>query len=312
LKKVELNATVSCVSLFGKRLDQVLSILFKEYSRSYLKKLIIMNQVFINENIINIPDKKILGGERITIQFFLKELQYDLPENIFLNIIYEDNDILIINKPAGLVVHPGAGHKKGTILNALLHYNENIKSVPRAGIIHRLDKDTTGLMVIAKNIFSYNYLFKLLQDRKITRKYQGIVKGNMISGGTINKPIMRHPFKRTCMFAHASGKYAITHYKIIAHFKSYTHISIQLETGRTHQIRAHMLYINHPLIGDSHYGGTKNCLHLRENKKNNKKYIFSRQALHAHYLSFRHPVRQNIMSWTIPLPEDMKELILKL
>lgn len=312
MKIIELRATVSCISLFGKRLDQILSVLFTEYSRSYLKKLILMNQVSIDEKIINIPDKKMLGGERITIRFFDKEILFDLPEHIVLNIVYEDHDILIINKPAGLVVHPGAGQKQGTILNALLYYYKNIQYVPRAGIIHRLDKDTTGLMVIAKNIFSYNYLYKLLKDRKIIREYQGIVKGKMISGGTINKPIMRHPYKRTSMMVHPLGRTAITHYTIINRFKNCTHISIRLETGRTHQIRTHMLYIHHPLVGDIRYGGHKNYAYLRKNQDINESYVFSRQALHAYYLAFQHPINQNLMSWTIPLPKDMLKLISKL
>lgn len=312
MKEIELSTTISCISLFGKRLDKVLSVIFKEYSRSYLKKIIIMNQVYVNGIIVNTPDKKILVKDTITIRFNQEDILYNLPENIFLNIIYEDNYILVINKPAGLVVHPGAGHKTGTILNALLYHYKNIQYIPRAGIVHRLDKDTTGLMVIAKNIFSYNYLVQLLKERKIIREYQGIVKGNMISGGTINQPIMRHPIKRTCMTVHRLGKNSITHYKIVNRFKNYTHISIRLETGRTHQIRVHMSYIQHPLVGDPCYGKSKTCINFKQNNRIDQVYKFSRQALHANYLAFQHPVRQNLMSWTVPFPQDIIELISKL
>ncbi|WAI11596.1 MAG: 23S rRNA pseudouridine(1911/1915/1917) synthase RluD [Buchnera aphidicola (Macrosiphum albifrons)] len=312
MKKIELSAVVSCLSLLGHRLDLVLSKLFKEYSRSYLKNLIIMNRVLVNNNVLNQPDKKILGGEILTIYPFPKDVLFNIPENIFLNIIYEDNEILVINKPAGLVVHPGPGNEKGTILNALLYHYKNIKNLPRAGIVHRLDKDTSGLMVIAKTVFSYNYLLSELKKRKITREYEAIVKGKMISGGTINQPIMRHLTKRTCMMVHHLGKKSVTHYKIINRFKLHTHIAIRLETGRTHQIRVHMLHIKHPLVGDPYYGGSNIQLNYIKDKKINKIYQFSRQALHASHLAFHHPANNNLVSWTIPLPNDMQELILQI
>ncbi|WP_050793195.1 23S rRNA pseudouridine(1911/1915/1917) synthase RluD [Buchnera aphidicola] len=312
LKKIELTAVVSCCSLLGKRLDLVLSELFKEYSRSYLKRLIIMNRVLVNKTVVNQPDKKILGGEILTIRPFYEDILFNKPENIFLNIVYEDNDILVINKPSGLVVHPGSGNKQGTILNGLLYHYKNIQDLPRAGIVHRLDKFTSGLMVIAKTIFSYNYLLGLLKKRKIIREYEGIVKGRMISGGTVNEPIMRHRYKKTCMMVHHSGKKSVTHYKIINRFKFYTHIGIRLETGRTHQIRVHMLYIKYPLVGDPCYGGSNIQLDYIKNKNMNTIYKFPRQALHASRLSFYHPITKNLMSWTIPLPQDMQELILKI
>ncbi|QCI20535.1 23S rRNA pseudouridine(1911/1915/1917) synthase RluD [Buchnera aphidicola (Brachycaudus cardui)] len=312
MKKIELSTIVSCISFSGKRLDKVLAQLFKEYSRSYLKKLILINQVLVNKSIVNQPDKKISVGEIITIYPILKDLKFNFPENIPLNIIYEDNDILVINKPAGLVVHPGSGNNTGTILNALLYHYKNIKYLPRAGIVHRLDKDTTGLMVVAKTIYAYNYLLKILKKRKITREYQGIVKGNMISGGIINAPIMRHHMKRTSMMVHSLGKTSITHYKIINRFKYHTHISIRLETGRTHQIRVHMLYIKHPLVGDPCYKGIERGINYKKNEDINKIYTFPRQALHASHISFVHPVTQNLMSWTVSLPEDMKKLLVYL
>jgi 23S rRNA pseudouridine1911/1915/1917 synthase len=312
LKKIELHAVVSYFILSEKRLDQVLPELFKQYSRSYLKKLILNNQVYVNKSIVNQPDKKILGGEKITIYPFFKNCLFDLAENITLDVVYEDNDILVINKAAGLVVHPGSGNNKGTVLNALLYHYKNIKDLPRAGIIHRLDKNTSGLMVIAKKISSYNYLSKLLKKRKIIREYQAIVKGQMISGGSINQPIMRHHTKRTCMMVHPSGKKSVTHYKIIHRFRYHTHILIRLETGRTHQIRVHMLYIKYPLVGDPCYTGIQRQINYKDDK--NFKIIskFSRQALHASHLSFKHPVTHNLMAWTIPLPQDMQDLLLLL
>lgn len=310
MKKTELSAVAPYLSVLGKRLDQVLVILFKEYSRSFLKHLILINHVIVNKKIVNKPNKKILGGEVIIINPLIKDILINYPENIFLNVIYEDNHILVINKPSGLIVHPGAGNERGTILNALLYRYKNIENLPRAGIVHRLDKDTSGLMVIAKNIFSYYFLSKLLQKRKIIRKYQGFVKGNMISGGTINAPIMRHHVKRICMMVHPLGKKSITHYKIINRFKFYTHIEVTLETGRTHQIRVHMQHIRFPLIGDPLYRNINYNMHGLKEQHANIIHQFHRQALHASHLSFFHPVTQALMSWTIPLPKDMQDLLL--
>lgn len=311
LKKIELSAVVSCSSLLGKRLDQVLSNLFKQYSRSYLKQLILINQVFINNSIVNRPDKKILGGEIITIYVFSEDIESSIPEKINLNVVYEDKEILVINKSSNLVVHPGSGHNTGTIFNSLLYHYKNAKYLPRAGIVHRLDKDTSGLMVISKTIFSYNYLLQQLKKRKISREYQAIVRGNMISGGTINMPIKRHHKKRICMMVHHLGKKSVTHYKIINHFKCHTHISIKLETGRTHQIRVHMLHIGYPLVGDPMYSGINRF--VNHQKKNlDKECNFSRQALHASYISLYHPISRNLMSWAIPLPQDIKNLLLHL
>jgi 23S rRNA pseudouridine1911/1915/1917 synthase len=310
LEKKELNVFVPFIGFFGKRLDQILSQFFIQYSRSCLKKWIVMNYVYVNGKIENQPDKKMLGGEKITVYPPIEKVHCNLPENISLNIIYEDNDILVINKPSSLVVHPGAGNQNGTILNALLHRYTDISNIPRCGIVHRLDKNTSGLMVIAKTIFSYNKLVKMLKKRKIIRKYQGVVKGNMISGGIVNYPIMRHPIKRICMMAHSLGKKSITHYKIIDHFKFHTYVSFRLETGRTHQIRVHMLHIGYPLLGDPLYGGINYSFNYFKKKRNiYQKFDFFRQALHANYIEFIHPITKKSMSWTAPLPEDMKELL---
>ncbi|QCI18932.1 23S rRNA pseudouridine(1911/1915/1917) synthase RluD [Buchnera aphidicola] len=309
-KKLSILAPYTTAS--GKRLDKTISKILIQYSRSSIKYWILMNHVYINGKIENKPDKKILGGEIITIYPIIKKIILDLPENISLNIIYEDNNLLIINKPPGLVVHPGAGNNGGTVLNALLYRYKNSKYLPRCGIIHRLDKNTSGLMVIAKTIFAYYYLVNLLKSRKVIREYQAIVKGNIISGGTINCPIMRHPTKRICMIAHPLGKTAITHYKIIKRFKFHTHILLRLETGRTHQIRVHMLHIRYPLLGDPLYSGINYSYNNFDKKYIYKNIFFPRQALHSHYIEFVNPTNKKLMSWKIDLPNDMKNIILDL
>lgn len=309
-KKISILAPYNTIS--GKRLDLTISQIFRKYSRSCIKNWILTNHVYVNDKIENKPNKKILGGEKITIYPIFKKIISDLPENISLNIVYEDNDLLVINKSPGVVVHPGAGNNSNTILNGLLYHYENSKYLPRCGIVHRLDKNTSGLMVIAKTIFAYYYLVELLKSKKVIREYQAIVKGNMISGGTINSPIMRHPTKRICMIVHESGKPAITHYRIIKRFKFYTHILLKLETGRTHQIRAHMLHIKYPLLGDPLYGGINYSFNYLQKKCFFKNEVFSRQALHAHYIEFLNPTTKKLISFRTDLPNDMKDLILNL
>lgn len=312
MKKKEISGLAPYSSVSGKRLDQTISKLFPQYSRSCLKNWILMNLVYVNGKIEKNPDKKILGGETITIYPIAKKIRSNLPEKISLNIIYEDNNLLVINKSPGLVVHPGSGNDTGTVLNGLLYHYKNSKYLPRCGIVHRLDKNTSGLMVIAKTVFAYYYLVQLLKDKKIIREYQAIVKGNMISGGIINCPIMRNPKQRISMIVHSSGKPAVTHYKIIQRFKFYTHLLLRLETGRTHQIRTHMLHINYPLLGDPLYNGINYSNNYLEKKCFYANKTFSRQALHAHYIEFLNPVTKNVMNFKIDLPQDMKDLILDL
>ncbi|CAL4043132.1 Ribosomal large subunit pseudouridine synthase D [Buchnera aphidicola (Takecallis arundicolens)] len=236
---------------------------------------------------------------------YIRKMSLSVLPNYILKIIYEDEHILLINKPAGLVVHPGCGNLNGTLMDILLHKKKYLSKIPRAGIVHRLDKNTTGLMIIAKNNLTYNKLITLIKDRKITRKYDAFVIGHIISGGTVSAPITRNTKKRTCMMVNISGKPSVTHYQIVQRFNFYTHIHIQLESGRTHQIRVHMLHIKHPILGDPIYK-ISNYFPRNINIKFLKKInLFSRQALHASHIKFFHPITNILIDCYATLPEDM-------
>ncbi|WP_409310187.1 23S rRNA pseudouridine(1911/1915/1917) synthase RluD [Pectobacterium sp. B1J-3] len=307
-QQVQLTATVA-ESQLGQRLDQALAELFPDYSRSRIKEWILENRVQINGNVTNKPKEKVLGGELVAIDALIEEeVRWDA-QDIALDIVYEDQDIIVINKPRDFVVHPGAGNPDGTVLNALLHYYPEIVDVPRAGIVHRLDKDTTGLMVVAKTVPAQTRLVESLQAREITREYEAVAIGNMTAGGSVDEPIARHPTKRTHMSVHPMGKPAVTHYRIMEHFRSHTRLRLRLETGRTHQIRVHMAHINHPLVGDPLYGGRP-----RPPRGASDDFIrvlrgFDRQALHATMLRLYHPINGIQMEWHAPLPQDMVDLI---
>ena len=295
--------------LLGARLDQALAQLFPDYSRSRIKVWIENDLVKVNGAIVNKAREKVFGGELIEIAAEIEEEIRFEPQNIPLNIVYEDDDILVINKPKDLVVHPGAGNPDGTVLNALLYHYPQIAEVPRAGIVHRLDKDTTGLMVVAKNIPAQTHLVDALQKRQITREYEAVASGVMTQGGKVDEPMARHPTKRTAMAVHPMGKPAVTHYRIMERFRNYTRLRLRLETGRTHQIRVHMAHIAHPLLGDQLYGGRP-----RPPKGAGEEFLnvlrnFKRQALHAAMLRLAHPRTGDVMEWHAPLPEDFVELI---
>ncbi|WWO98060.1 MAG: 23S rRNA pseudouridine(1911/1915/1917) synthase RluD [Candidatus Dasytiphilus stammeri] len=303
--KIRLTATISHLQN-GQRLDKALVTLFPEYSRSCIKKWILRRYVVVNHIVFDKPKIRVLKGAKISINIDDNTLLE--AQNIALNIIYEDEYLIVINKPPNLVVHPGAGNLNGTLLNALLYHYPNLANVPRAGIIHRLDKDTTGLMIIAKNVLIQKRLIEAMQCRTIIREYEAVVIGAMKSGGCISKPISRHPKKRTIMAIHPGGKMAITHYRIIEMFRAYTHLGLRLETGRTHQIRVHMAYINHPLVGDPIYKG-KVSNKLPSLEVPGCLYQFNRQALHASMLRFYHPHFGIEMELHAPLPLDMLNLI---
>lgn len=294
----------------GLRLDQALSKLFSEYSRSLLTKWLKSGAIKINGEIAK-AKHKVIGGEQVEISIpdIDINLKIDKPQNIPLNIVYEDNDLLIINKPEDLVVHPGAGRRDTTLVNALLFYDENLKKLPRAGIVHRLDKDTTGLLLVAKNLQTLNALTSLLQERNITRKYLALVQGNLVSGNTIETFFGRDPHNRLKMAVTKNGKTAITEYRIEKKFKNFTLLEIKLITGRTHQIRVHMAHIKHPIIGDSLYTGrAKIPAGISDDLKDFIK-SFSRQALHAHKLSFIHPITKENVQVTCELPHDYAKLL---
>ncbi|MHC6646462.1 23S rRNA pseudouridine(1911/1915/1917) synthase RluD [Alteromonas sp. HB246098] len=305
---IQLEASTEAAH-FGLRLDQVLADLFPEYSRSKLKTWIQDGNVAVNGEVITVPRHKMQMDELITVLAEMDVQVTSVAQDIALDIVYEDEHILVINKPADLVVHPGAGNPSGTVLNALLNHYPEIDKVPRAGIVHRLDKDTTGLMVVAKTIPAQTHLVDQLQRREMSREYEAIALGTMVAGGIVDEPIGRHATKRTHMAVREMGKPAVTHYRVIEKFRAYTHLRLKLETGRTHQIRVHMAHIKHPLLGDQVYGGRP-----RLPKGASEEFIaalrgFQRQALHAAQLSLFHPETEEWMTWKAPLPQDMQDLL---
>ncbi|WP_343188972.1 RluA family pseudouridine synthase [Buchnera aphidicola (Chaitoregma tattakana)] len=292
------------------RLDIFLKKKIFKYSRSKIKSFIFDKKVFVDGIVCKKPSKKIICAKITFIDSLVKKTSIS-PENIPLNVLYQDKDIVIIDKYAGIVMHPGNGHLSGTLLNAILYHIKESKHVPRAGIIHRLDKDTTGLLIVAKNLFSYKKLISFMKKRNIVREYEAIVVGNIFSDGYISKPIKRHNYFKTKMSVHVSGKEAITYYKVINRFSGCTHVKIKLKTGRTHQIRVHFLYINHPLIGDKKYFDNRN-IHLLEKKCLDYIKKFPRQALHAVNIKFNHPKTNEKKEFHSALPKDMVDLIYKL
>jgi 23S rRNA pseudouridine1911/1915/1917 synthase len=310
-QRIQLVGTVP-EQFFGKRLDQTLAEMFPDYSRSRIKNWILAGQVKVNELVLNIPREKVQGNESIEIEVIVEPQERHEAQDIALNIVFEDEHILVINKPTNLVVHPGAGNADGTLLNAMLNHAPEVADVPRAGIVHRLDKDTTGLMVIAKTIPAQTHLVEQLQAREISREYEAVVNGVMVAGGSIDKPIGRHPSKRTSMAVRESGKPATTHYRVLKKYRAHTHLRLKLETGRTHQIRVHMAHLRYPLVGDQLYGGRP-----RPPKSSSEEFIhllrnFRRQALHAAQLALFHPVTGEWMTWQAPLPSDFTELLTEL
>ena len=285
----------------GKRLDIVINELFDDFSRSQIQKWIKNGSITVNENIVK-NKYIVLGDEQIKINVEIIPSNEWIAEDIDLNIVYEDDDLIVINKPSNMVVHPGAGNTTGTISNALLSYAENQKNLPRAGIVHRLDKDTTGLMVAAKSSLAYHSLVKQLSQREVSRVYLAIVDGEIYDDGTVNEPIGRDPNNRIKMAINYKGKEAITNYKPIEIYDGFTLVECKLETGRTHQIRVHMKSIKHPLVGDKTYNKSST-----KSKKTNIPEI-NRQALHAYKLSFKHPRNKEIISFTSELPKDMLDL----
>jgi 23S rRNA pseudouridine1911/1915/1917 synthase len=290
----------------GLRLDQALVAIFPEFSRSRLQRWIREGCVQV-EGVNATPKSKVWGGERITLQVAEDaDSEEVLPEAIQLDIVYEDESILVINKPPGLVVHPGNGNRTGTLQNALLHHDARLSSVPRCGIVHRLDKDTSGLMVVARTLSAHADLVRQLQARTVRRHYWALVQGHLHDDGTVSAPVGRHPTQRTRMAVVSSGREAVTHYAVVERLPCHTLIECRLETGRTHQIRVHMQHLGHPLMADPVYGGKGVKLDARSMQAIAE---FGRQALHAFRLGLVHPRTHQPMEWSIPLPDDMAQLI---
>ncbi len=292
----------------GQRLDQVMPKLFPEYSRSRLQEWIRGGQVKVDGEQRR-PRDKVLGGERVELLARMEEQLEDLPQDIPLEMLYTDQDLLVINKPAGMVVHPAAGNHDGTMLNALLHYDETLRNLPRAGIIHRLDKDTSGILVVARSLNAHRSLVEQLQAREIKREYRALVCGVLTAGGTVDQPLGRHPVNRIRMAVTAAGKEAITHYRVLERFRAHSYLRVNLESGRTHQIRVHMAHLHYPLLGDPLYGGrlripAGTSTELREQLQN-----FRRQALHARVLGLAHPTTGDWMEWEAEIPDDMQQLL---
>ncbi len=292
----------------GDRLDVALSEMLPDYSRSKITAWIKSGDALINNKAFK-PKDKVNGSQMVSLSLNKKQNNDWSAENIALNIVFEDEDIIIINKPFGLVTHPGAGNWNGTLANALLYYDPELSKLDRAGIVHRLDKNTSGLMVIARNEKSQKYLVEQLQSHSVVREYSAIVYGHMISGGSVNDPIGRDPKDRIKQTVSSSGKDATTHYRVIDRFKSHTHVKAILETGRTHQIRVHLSHIGYPLLGDPMYGGRVRFPKKASEILKESLLGFKRQALHSKKLTLNHPSTGELMSWKAPLPDDMLELL---
>lgn len=292
----------------GMRMDKALAVLFPEYSRSTLQKWLKQGLIVIDNEVPGQRDQ-VQGGEFVELAVPPSAAVAWLPQPIPLAIVYEDDHLLVINKPAGLIVHPGAGNPDGTLVNGLLNYDEKLADLPRAGIVHRLDKGTTGLMVVARSEPARLGLIGQLAKRSLQRTYLGVVQGVPVSGGDIDEPIGRDHHDRRRMMVSATGKPAVTHYRMEQRFRLHALLRCQLDTGRTHQIRVHLKHIGYPLVGDPTYGGRNR---LPPNSSDELREVlrgFSRQALHAKRLVIKHPLTGEHLEWSAPLPVDMAELV---
>jgi len=292
----------------GFRLDKALATLFDQYSRSAI-------QHWIKDGLVTLDGKtqgqktKVREGQSVVIHVPAPVATDSQAQDIPLDIVYQDEDILVINKPAGLVVHPGTGNPDGTLLNALLHFDESLAVLPRAGIVHRIDKDTTGLLVIARNERAVKALVEAIQEKQVRREYLAVIISQIVAGGTIDAPIGRHSRERTKMAVSNRGKQAVTHYRVEEKFRAHTLVRVILDTGRTHQIRVHMNWQGHPIAGDPVYGKRLHVPPASSEKLLNTLRGFRRQALHAETLALHHPVSGELLSWTVPMPADMQQLV---
>lgn len=313
-RQIQMTSEISQTALVpptmsGCRFDQAAAELFPDFSRSRLQQWIKSGELTANGKKLK-PNGKLVGGERLVIQAMLEDEGEWEPENIPLNVVYQDADIIVIDKPADFVVHPAAGNWSGTVLNALLFHFPELSTVPRAGIVHRLDKDTTGLMVVARSLEAQTQLVQQMQERSVKREYRAVVHGDLLSDGYVDAPIGRHPTQRVKMAVvpGSSGKEAVTHYAVQSQHEGFSFVRLKLETGRTHQIRVHMAHLGYPLVGDQVYGCSVPAVKLSD-VRYKAAAKFSRQALHAFRLGLRHPVSGEQLSWESPLPDDITDLL---
>ncbi len=306
-ERIRHSATVS-PEQGGHRIDQVAAELFSDFSRARLQEWIKSGHLTADGAVVRSRDK-VKSGTVLMLDAELESRENWTAQELALDVVYEDSSLLVINKPAGLVVHPGAGSPDGTMLNALLFRDPLLAAIPRAGIVHRLDKDTTGLLVVARTLQAHADLVRQLQQRTVKREYEAVVCGLFTGGGKVDAAMGRHPRDRVKMAVVAGGKPAVTHFRVLQRFETYTHVRVQLETGRTHQIRVHMAHIGHPLLGDALYGAR---LRLPKHADEDLKAVlsnFQRQALHAAQLGLVHPVSGEYMQWQAPMPDDMRDLL---
>jgi len=292
----------------GMRLDKVMARLFDDYSRSAIQQWIRDERVLLAGEVAGMRDK-VLPGQQVSVEVPPPEPADWAAQDIPLDIIYEDEHILVINKPAGLVVHPGSGNPDNTLLNGLLHHEPALAILPRAGLVHRIDKDTTGLLVVAKNESAVKRLIEALQARTMGREYLAVIQTVIVAGGSVDAPIGRHSKDRVRMAVVSRGKPAVTHYRVEEKFRAHTLVRVYLETGRTHQIRVHMAHLGHPIVGDPIYGRRLMIPPCADESLTSTLRGFRRQALHAETLRLEHPASGEAMSWTVPLPADMQILV---
>jgi len=292
----------------GMRLDQLAAVLFPDFSRARLQKWVRSGELTVDGQALK-TTYRISGGEILRLDALPERHGEVLPQDIPLDIIHADDDIIVINKPAGLVVHPAAGHPDGTLQNALLHFDSSLATLPRSGIVHRLDKDTTGVMVVARSLRAHTSLVEQLQARQMSRVYEAVAKGETNMSGTVDAPIGRHPRDRKRMAVVPSGKPAVTHFRVMRRFQGFCHLEVSLESGRTHQIRVHMQHIGYPLVGDPVYGKSRTALKGVPDALLEAIKAFPRQALHARRLSLVHPASGGTVCFEAPLPADMVGLL---
>jgi len=292
----------------GNRLDHALQQLLPDYSRSKIQQWIQQGFVCLNHETCK-PRQKVFSGDLIDLDVPEQKVISDQPQAIEFEILHQDDDIFVVNKPADLVVHPAAGHADGTLVNGLLAHDPRLQQLPRAGIVHRLDKDTTGVMVVARNLSAHHWLVAQLQARCVKREYIAITQGVVTAGRSIETGIGRHPQNRKKMSVQSGGKPAITHFQVARKFTHHSLVKVQLETGRTHQIRVHMAHIKYPLLGDSLYGGRQRIPAGADETLAAAIKAFRRQALHAQRLSFEHPGSRELVSFDAPLPDDFSTLL---